>query len=653
MNKLTKSMIMGAVLCGSLGMLTTASAADPAEFFLDDVVVTAGRYEQTEFQAQADVTVINRQQIEEHHYKDLAEALKDVPGVQVQTYGASGENYTSNRLYINGSQDLVVLVDGMRANVNGSGKGLQASEYSNMDTIERIEVLKGSAGVLYGSDAVGGVINIITRKSADPSCDTTVGFTRGSYEQKTYNFLNRGYQDGYNWMVAAKKNKIGDFKDGHGNTVIHGIDVHSYSLDLGKEIGEDSNVAVHYNKYKSDYIRPESGGLSETIKPVLGSKDIEKYSIQWNQKINDNLTNTVSLFRHNNKLWDQKNVPGSHWNMDLATLGATEQITFRDDRNTLVAGFDFYQDRIDNYLSESAWGNSEWSNKRLNNRAWFIQDDFKITDKVNITPGIRYTDTSEFGDNTSKSVTVGYNNDKANVYASYKEFFVVPSQFERFGKYGGSYLKPSDGHTYEFGVNYDFGSDLFADFNVYKRQADNMIAWDSMAFKYGNIQNEKTTGFSLDLNKKFSDKFAVKAAYVYTHIPAENEFKNKNRDGYIPEGQVILGLDYNVSKLNANVTGRAVINRPGRKFQQIYKTDAAGKFITVNEPIDIPSGLKTFWICDLSLNYRADDSIKGFVRVNNVFDKFYTDQLYIADPATSNWYSQPGRNYQVGIEYTF
>ena len=66
----------------------------------------------------------------------------------------------------------------------------------------------------------------------------------------------------------------------------------------------------------------------------------------------------------------------------------------------------------------------------------------------------------------------------------------------------------------------------------------------------------------------------------------------------------------------------------------------------------MPNNLKTFGLFDLALNYKADKNIKGFIKVNNLFDKFYTDQLYDMDPDGS-WYSAPGRNFQIGMEYTF
>lgn len=203
------------------GGVEAADTSDDQVYTLNPVVVTAQRTENKVFDTQANISVISRKELDEKHYTDLGDALKDVPGVNLQNYGASGDNYTSNRLYINGKSNIVVLIDGMRANTNGNESSvLSPSEFSNLDTVERIEVLKGSAATLYGSDAVGGVINIITRRETKPGVKTSIGFAAGSYDKRTYRILNRGYENGYYWMAGYQKNKEGDFKDGHGNKVL-------------------------------------------------------------------------------------------------------------------------------------------------------------------------------------------------------------------------------------------------------------------------------------------------------------------------------------------------------------------------------------------------------------------------------------------------
>ena len=638
---LSKSTLMTALITGSViwGGYTVGHAEEPQQFLLDEMVVTASRIEQKEFDTQADVTVITRKDLEEKHYTDLGDALKDVPGVNLQNYGASGENYTSNRLYINGSPNIVVLVDGLRSNVNGSVSSvLSPSEFSNLDTVERIEVLKGSASTLYGSDAVGGVINIITRKDSKPGIKTSVSAIGGSYGKQTYRFMNRGNQDGFYWMASAQQNKMNDFKDGRGNKVIHGVDSKTYDIQLGKKFDENSEITFKYNKYKSDYERPANGGLKETIRQY-GQKDNEKFSLQWNRNFNDNLSNTVSLYRNNNKLRDNHKNLSKIWLMDLSTLGFTNQITYKNKDNTLIAGFDFYQDRVNDYSSTSTTSSGtqtdKYTGKHLTNRAYFIQDNFKFAKNWNITPGIRYTSTSQFGSNTSKSITLGYNDGKSNIYTSYKEFFVSPNQYQLYSKYGGSGLKPSEGRTIEFGVNHNFTNDFIGTFNIYKIKADNMIAFGNDS-KYHNISNETTYGWSVGLKKLFSDKFSTNVNYTNIRIPAVSASQNENRDGYLPKGEFNIGFDYTLEKFNTNLTTRGIINRPGRKVNE-------GK---------VPNNLKTFWLFDLALNYKADKNIKGFIKVNNLFDKFYTDQLYDMDPDGS-WYSAPGRNFQIGMEYTF
>lgn len=325
--------------------------------------------------------------------------------------------------------------------------------------------------------------------------------------------------------------------------------------------------------------------------------------------------------------------------MDLSTIGFTDQITYKNKNNTLIAGFDFYQDRVNDYSSTSTTTQGtqtdKYSGKHLTNRAYFLQDNFKFGKNWNITPGIRYTSTSQFGSNTSKSVTLGYNDGKSNIYTSYKEFFVSPNQYQLYSKYGGSGLKPSEGRTIELGVNHNFTDDFIGTLNIYKTKADNMIAFGNDR-KYHNISNETTYGWSVGLKKLFSDKFSTNVNYTNIRIPAVSASQNENRDGYLPKGEFNIGFDYTLEKFNTNLTTRGIINRPGRKVNE-------GK---------VPNNLKTFWLFDLAMNYKANKNIKGFIKINNLFDKFYTDQLYNMDPDGS-WYSAPGRNFQIGMEYTF
>lgn len=146
------------------------------------------------------------------------------------------------------------MVDGIRQNVNGlAGSGAQIGRFTNMDAIDRIEVMKGSASTLYGSDAQGGVINIITKKPADGTRKTKAGVSFGSYDGENYSFSNEGAQDGFFWNVGAHKQLQGDFKDGWGRTVVNHLNARGYDVKLGKDLGNNSDIGLTYQEYKADY----------------------------------------------------------------------------------------------------------------------------------------------------------------------------------------------------------------------------------------------------------------------------------------------------------------------------------------------------------------------------------------------------------------
>lgn len=98
--KVVKGLSSAVLLTLLLGSASAVYADEVQEYALDTMVVTASRVEQKAFDTQADVTVITREDLEKKHYTDLGDALKDVPGVTLQNYGVTGENYTANRLYI-------------------------------------------------------------------------------------------------------------------------------------------------------------------------------------------------------------------------------------------------------------------------------------------------------------------------------------------------------------------------------------------------------------------------------------------------------------------------------------------------------------------------------------------------------------------------
>ena len=148
---------------GSSIFASTAYAEEMQVFSLDTMVVTASRVETSKADTPANITVISQEKLEESNYADAAEALADVPGVNILSSGAKGSNMGQDVIMLNGDKRVLVLIDGRRVDVASSGN-YSADWLPPVNAIERIEVLKGAGSALYGTDAVGGVINIITKK---------------------------------------------------------------------------------------------------------------------------------------------------------------------------------------------------------------------------------------------------------------------------------------------------------------------------------------------------------------------------------------------------------------------------------------------------------------------------------------------------------
>ena len=612
------------------------------EFNLDQMVVTASRLEESNFEANANVNVVTRKDIEEKHYQTVSDALRAVPGVAIQNYSATGANYSADYLYVNGTSHVLVLVDGQRANTNGSTFSVfQPSEVSNMDNIERIEVLKGSASTLYGSDAVGGVINIITRKPKAGGATTKISGAWGSYGKKTYNVYNEGMtKGGFYWTVNGQTDKMDNYKDGHGNSTPNKIDSKSYGVKLGQKFDDKADINVSYSRYKLDYGRPETA--SSMMGPTIftggmtdGKKDNTKYTVAFDYKFNDKLSNRLTYFSRTSDLDDDTNHPASLWLMREKTWGFSDQLTYANGNHTIIGGYDYYKDAMNKYQDQYTPNMTG----TVDNKAFFIQDQMQFG-AWGFTPGVRFSKHSEYGNKTTGSGVLSYKfNDLTNMYVSYKEFFRAPYMYELYNPfYGSEKLNPEEGETKEIGLNTRIDDKTTFSAHYFRTDSDNLIGFNNVTWKYYNAGAETIKGWDVQLTKAFDDHFSATAAYTHTYIPATSAAVNPNRNGYIPKGQYDLTFNYDDTKFNGSLNIKGIVDRPGSKSNEAQVLDT----------------YKSIWTANLALNYKPVKGMNVFFKLNNIFDRMYTDMTYdMRNPGGDGWYSQPGRNCVAGVEYTF
>ncbi|MDF2928124.1 MAG: cirA 4 [Anaerospora sp.] len=607
-----------------------AFAEEQQEFALDQVVVTATKTPVKQFEANANITVITKEKIEQQHYSNLEQALRDVPGVSVNNYGSPGYDQ-SNKLRINGSDKIVVLIDGVRA--NQGDLYFPATVYNTMENIERIEVLKGSASALYGADAQGGVINIITRKIEGNK--TTLSISGGSFSKENYSIINEGISGDWSYRVSAKKDLLGSIEDGKGKNIPQSLNGETTGFQITKQLKENSDITVSYDSYKSNYMYLSqyyddwSSGTPVRVPDFLayGKLKTNNMKMIFNYEIDDSTHNRLSIM---NSDYDAVN----HWSARdrYKTLTIQEQLTKRvNDHHTVTAGIDFIRDKLveKTYLGVG--------NVKMDNKALYLQDEWMINKQWELTTGFRYDDNSMYDSESTPHIALGFKVDqKTNYYLSYGEFFNTPTSYQLWGgTFGNSKLRPETGENVEFGFNHRISDTFTVAAHAFKRRINEKIAFDYFSNQYYNLAaDERSTGWNIELNKKVTDQFSTYIGYTHTNVDATAS-STANVDGNIPKGAWNIGLDYSKDKLDVGVQGRGIINRDG-------KPGGANAFPT-----------STYWIWDIGVNYKVNQAVKAYAKVNNIFDKYYAEQSNVAYGAPGEWWAMPGRNVIVGMSYTF
>ena len=620
-----------AALVLTTGAFSVQAESTPPNFYsLDEVVVTASRTLEKKIDAKADVAVVTAKEIEQKHFDDVAQAVKNVPGVFIASHGASGQSYNSDQIYINGSSNVVVLVDGIRRNTNGNSlMNASIAELVAMDSIDHIEVLKGSASTLYGSDAQSGVINIITKKAKEDGVSTTLRTSFGDNSKEKYTLYNAGKEGNVFWSIEAGKELQGNYEDGWSRNVINHLNAKHYNAKLGYDLGNDSSVVVNYEKYKADYTSPANGSIDKT--PAKGRKDNDAISLQYNAKLSDRLSNQFSIYRNTTSF----DIPAQYWAMKMKTTGISDQLTYTANKQTLTGGFDWYKDEVPYNMGSAPEGDS------VHNIAFYLQDKIDLTDQWNITPGVRVDHHSAFGTHTSPSLSIGFKqNENTNYYFNYKTFFVAPNMYQLYapgipfyGPVGNKDLKPQEGNTIEFGINHNFSDTLSGTFNIFHTHAKNLIQYVN-GNGYENTDKANVNGFSLNLNKDFSHHWNAGIGYSYLHMQAKSG-ENINSNGTLPESTLNINVGYTADKFNASLYGRGIMNRYGNKANNEMRNYA------------------NYWVWDLAANYQFTKEATLFARVNNIFDQFYTDVGTSSSPDAKYWYSAPGRNFEIGLQFQF
>lgn len=586
------------------------------------------------------------------HIQNVEEALRTVPGVQFLNYGPTNINQNIDGIRINGSKDIVILVDGIRVNaLQGAGYSGYANVnlMKNMDNIERIEVLRGAASTVYGSGAKGGVINIITKKAN--KIETVLDASRGAFGRQNYNVNTQGKIDKFSYTAYYGYSKQGNVKDPRGFTWLGDSKSKNGGFTLAYAANDNSKFSLMYNHGKTTYdaFNPFSSEKGDHIKDsYYENTDI---TIRHNYKFSDLWSNDISYRNSKNNTkyysfyiddWGTTQV-SNNINDKYVYDFFNDQITYTAKDHTVVAGIDYTKAK--SKTPKVKWNGAPYPNAiyEMKNTSLYVQDDWKILPNVTLSGGVRYDKPDqqgglEFESHTSKSYKLSYDiTPKDTIYAGRSEFYILPSILQVSDpKYGNPKLLPSYGRTSSIGYTRTFSDKNSFMFNWFYTKSDRTInmKWDGT---YDNGNNEVARGWNAQWSSKLDQHWTLNLGWA--HLFQKNQDDIAFYEGYQPKDLATLGLYYHSGKWTGGLDGFYFIRRTDgipEKKKNLFPSDKYGVF-------------------NLSVNYKATKEFEVYAKVENIFNKLWAEHSYVLDyyGGPGAYMSQPRRNLTLGVQYKF
>lgn len=621
---------------------TAFAAEDLQEFALDDMVVTASRVPTQKVDTPANINVITREEIADQNYASASDALRAIPGVNVLGSGAKGSSMGQDKILLNGDERVLVLVDGRRMNLGSSGNS-SADWLPPVNAIERIEVLKGGGSALYGTDAVGGVINVIMKKGSEIGNHVTVKAAGGSWNAEQYAISASGSNDsGLGLIVSATKERRGEykFKNANGKSQLlknSGYDDTGVIVKLDQKVGEDNRIGVNFEHINAEGGSPfgYSGfGNTDSHKRISNNVALR---YDWNESSDER--GYVQVYKNYQHAHFRSPVASRQSNFTDSTIGLEAQQNFKfSDTDELTVGLEYYKTTVDNtalYTGE----------RDVNNKAIFAENRWEFAPSWQLNTGLRYDHHSKYGSEVTPKVALNKKFDEnSNVYLSWGRVFNAPttddlfwhqvdsSQWGTFYTYGDPNLKPEKGYVWTFGGNTKLNEKTSLSANVFYSKITDAIDWDYTSVpNYTlavNVNKEKRRGLELSLNHDFDDNLSAYASYTYVQVK-QDKGKGFTKDLTTKPNIYRAGLKYKNADWLFTLNANAVTGQSEKNF------------------VD-----SSYFTLDLGAQYKINDNAKLFINGYNLTNARYAEfgGLYKNGEAR---YPMAGRSFIIGAEYKF
>jgi vitamin B12 transporter len=620
--------------------LSQAAEPTPVES-LPPMVVTATRTEVPLNQLTTSLTVITAEDIRERQAELVSEVLRDVAGVNVVQTGSMG---TATSVFIRGSasNQVLVLIDGVEINSTTTG----AYDFANLTTesIERIEVLRGAGGTLYGSQAIGGVINIITKRGQGP-LDVGVSAQGGNgYTNRQVATLRGGIGDlGYSFSVGRlASDGFRSVNDDYRNL--------STSARLDYQVTENASLKGIFHFIKSDGGLFNNNNFASQPDPNARQATTQYVTkLEWEQRIFRNWDYRISgsLFKENDKFSDDVDSCVSFgFPCDSPTTDRFRPQNITGEFQTNYRFEDWSTTTFGTQYNRRSARTSSGIDETVGNIGYYLQQQFQFFDRRLIAiPGIRLDDNQEFGSAWTPSFSAAYlfNEIGTKLKGNYAKGFRAPNLNELFfppafgcPAFGNPDLGPERSWEINFGVEQNLLAErLKIGANYFHREVKDLIETSPIpgdpmgCLRAENVGRARFDGVELTLGIRIFEGLTLNANYTYLDWDTADGILRRR-----PHNSGNIVLNYLRDALNVNL----IVNIVGR-VDDFRAASPFGDTITAGYGIvDLASSYKLPWRMPLV----KDISLIG--KIQNLFNKRY-DQ--------ANGFRAPPLNFLLGFRANF
>ncbi|MEZ9396088.1 TonB-dependent receptor [Vibrio splendidus] len=592
----------------------------------ETMVVTANRFEQDVKDVISPITIVTKEELELSQVKSLPEALRNLPGVQVNSVGFG--QYSSVYVRGNSSRHLLVLINGVRIGSSTAGE----ANFSNIPLtgVERIEFIRGARAALYGSDAISGVINIVTDYQQGENVKEVRGGmgSHGYYEagvnvagglsESTWGKVSVSI-DGDSGAVSARSSTdttpFEDDKDGY--------DKASVVAELGHQINESLQVSLQgfYHQGKSEYDKTAWDSNFVNVEHPNAESESTLYNIAGKAKyIQGDYLSELTIALNADKGLDSNDME--------------DDSRFESERN-IATWLHSYQ------ISEqfSLGGGLEWSKEKVSttegtyikesrdNEAVFVTANY-IVDALSTEASVRTDDNDSYGRSNTWQLGAGYAlTSSLQISANVGTGFKAPTFNDLYYPDAGNpNLKPEESFGYELGVS-GYHETFEWQVTGYKSEIDQLIAWapvdpNNTAGDWipSNVNKAKMDGIESSVTFYLDN---VSNTFGYDYVDARDASTKKQlirRSKHV--GRWNLGYELSKWKFDATALYR------GKSY----------------EDADNTKELEAYTLVDFAAAYTFSEKLTVRGRIHNAFDEEYT---------TQETYNTMGRSYYLNATYQF